>query len=325
MPETDNYPMLVRFTIQSLLIKTFTVVSFVLFFSSLSIASPDEYVDSIIKALLREGQPVSYKAEEVVIFFSDLEAPRVHSYKTGVLKPYKMRRESYGIDGSVEEVIVHDSEMQIVYYPSEKMVLRSPREKLRTSPLVTELTRLIKANYDVYVEGEAKVSGRKVSIVSIMPKERGTRPGFKVWLDQEYLLPLKTETYDLEGNISYQNTYRKLVINPSFNQGYFVIMVPPGAAAYELPSSSSGNLEGNEMPKLKHVSGGYVLKEAFKDGDEHFQIIYHDGLNSISVFIEDWNEAENLSAGKMFSRSGAMLERINFKGLDATFCKRGSK
>ncbi|MBE9536229.1 MAG: hypothetical protein IMF07_03530, partial [Proteobacteria bacterium] len=54
-------------------------------------------------------------------------------------------------------------------------------------------------------------------------------------------------------------------------------------------------------------------------------IIYHDGLNSISVFIEDWNEAENLSAGKMFSRSGAMLERINFKGLDAIFCKRGSK
>jgi negative regulator of sigma E activity len=232
-----------------------------------------------------------------------------------------MRRESYSIDGSVQEVIVHDDEMQIVYYPSEKIVVRSPREKIRDSQIVGEMIVLIKANYDVHIEGEARVSGRKVSIVSIMPKKRGTRPGFRVWLDRDYLLPLKTETYDLKGNTSYQNTYGKLAINPSFKQDYFVIMVPPGTVAYE-STAATGNPKDYEMPDLQQIPGGYVLKEAIKGEDGHFQAIYHDGLNSISVFSEDWNET---GAEKMFGRSEAMVEIVTLDGLDAFFCRRGTK
>ncbi len=300
MPGKDSDPMRVRAMIQSFFVKILIVFSFLSFSSCFSFASSDEYVDSILEALLRDTHPVSYEAEEVVIFFSESEAPRVHRYRTGVFKPYKMRRESYGIDGSVQEVIVHDSEMQIVYYPSEKIVVRSPREKIRDSQIVEEMAVLIKANYDVHIEGEAKVSGRKVYIVSIMPKKRGTRPGFRVWLDRDYLLPLKTETYDLKGNISYQNTYRKLAINPSFKQDYFVIMVPPGTVAYE-SAAAAGNPKDYEMPELKQVPGGYVLKEALKGEDGHFQIIYHDGLNSISVFSEDWS---GTGAEKMLVETG---------------------
>jgi negative regulator of sigma E activity len=325
MPGTDSDPMRVRAMTQSFFVKILIVFSFLSFSPCLSFASSDGYVDSILEALLRDTHPVSYEAEEVVIFFSESEAPRVHRYRTGVFKPYKMRRESYAIDWSVEDVMVHDSEMQIVYYPSEKIVVRSPREKIRDSQIVGEMLTLIKANYDVHIEGEARVSGRKVSIVSIMPKKRGTRPGFKVWLDRDYLLPLKTETYDLKGNISYQNTYRKLAINPFFKQDYFVIMVPPGTVAYESASSSAGNPKDYEMPGLQQVPGGYVLKEALKGEDGHFQIIYHDGLNSISVFSEDWNESEGLSAEKMFGRSGATVEIVTLDGLDAFFCRRGTE
>lgn len=324
MPVIDRHSMIMRYIAQFFSVKILIAFSFLFLCPQLSFSSTDEYVDSVLEALLSEGRSVSYVTEEVVIFFSDSEAPKVQRYKTGVLKPFKMRRESYGIDGSVQEVMVHDSEMQIVYYPSEKIVVRSPREKIKDSRLVKDAAMLVKANYNVNIEGEARLSGRKVSVVSIMPKDRGTRPGFKVWMDQEYLLPLKTETYDLEGDISYQNTYRNLAINPSFKQGYFVIMVPPGTSAYESSSHFSGSVEIDEVQGKNHLPGGYVIKEVLQAEDGHFQIIYHDGLNSISVFSENWTEAENPGAGKMLSRSEAMAERVSVDGLDAIFCKRGT-
>lgn len=317
--------MRVRTIIKSFFVKALIAFFLLLLSSSLSFASSHEDVNSILDALLGDTYPVSYKAEEVVIFFSESEAPRVRNYRTGVLKPDKIRRESYSISGSAEDVVVHDTEMKIVYYPSEKIVVRGPREKIRTKQIVAEMAMLVKANYDIHVEGESKVSGRKVFVVSITPKKRGTRPSFRVWMDQDYLLVLKTETHGIEGKISYQNTYKKLTINPSFNQGYFVIMVPPGTAAYEIESTSGGNVDVNDMLELQNVSGGYVLKETVKNGDGHFQLIYHDGLNSISVFSEDLTESESVSTEKIFSQSGAMVEKVNIKGLDAIFCKRGSE
>ncbi|MDH3974253.1 MAG: hypothetical protein OEV42_08235 [Deltaproteobacteria bacterium] len=309
-------------------------VSFVLLFllshsSSLWGASfSSEQVDSLLENLLRGDYYVSFEAEELTIHFSHGE-PQINRFKVGKLKPHKMRREKYAIDGSVEEIIVHDDELQIVSYPKQNIVVRSPRNKTGVrADEKRKLIDLVKKNYDVVFVGNAVISSRPSVIVSINPKDRGSRPSYKVWIDHKTSMPLKTETYSIDGSLSFHSTLSNIVINPSFSQDYFVIMVPGGTVAYEQPPSSSK--PQNEEKKLKklpyfNLGGGYELKESLPHEKGNLQLIYHDGLNMVSIFSEDWNKDKAGFLKKMEASSGGIVERIREKNFEGYYCNRGGE
>lgn len=285
-------------------------------------------LDKLLGNLLRGDYYVSYEAEEVTIQFSHGE-PLINRYKVGKLKPFKMRREKYAIDGSVEEIMVHDDELQIVSYPKKNIVIRSPRRKTGMEAEDNrEQIDLVKKNYRIILAGETVISSRASVIMSIAPREAGSRPSYKVWIDHETSMPLKTETYSIDGSLSFLSTLSNITINPSFRQDYFVIMVPRNTVAYEQPQPET-NFPG-EKKKLKKFSyynlgGGYVLKERLLDEAGNLQLIYHDGINIISLFSEDWPDERAEFLKKMDESPGGMVERINRKGFKGYYCDRGGE
>ena len=291
-------------------------------------ALSSDQVDSLLGNLLRGDYSVSYEAEEVTIRFSHGE-PRISRYKVGKLKPHKMRREKYALDGSVEEIMVHDDELQIVSYPQKNIVVREPRSKNRPGSGDTErLIRLVRKNYDVDLAGNAVIASRAAIIVSIKPKERESRPSFKVWVDHETSMPLKTETYTADGSLTFLSTLSNISVNPSFPQDYFVIMVPSGTTAYEQPQrETKSSEEEDNLEKLSYhkLSGGYELKERLLDEKGNLQLIYHDGLNMVSFFSEDWTADMADALGKMNESPGGVVERIKRKGFEGYYCNRGGE
>jgi outer membrane lipoprotein-sorting protein len=281
----------------------------------------------MLGAILGDDFDVSFEAEEVVITFSDAGTPEVSRYKIGRLAPYKMRRDKYRLDGSLEEMMVRDEEIQIVSYPDKKVVVRSQRNTgTEKGALKSELVSLVRKNYDVKPLGREMVEGRRALVIVIAPKEEGTRPSFRVWLDHETGLPLKTETYSIDGTLSFLSALSGVAINPSFPRDYFVIMVPHGTKAFELPvvqAGGNGRVEEEKPAGMSYaLKGGYILKETGVDDKGNRQSIYHDGLNTISVFSEDWNDALSRRMEKEAGRPKAILSKVRRGDFEGFYCSR---
>jgi outer membrane lipoprotein-sorting protein len=281
----------------------------------------------ILNSLLADSYEVSFEAEELLIAFSDDGAPQIKRYKIGRLIPNKMRRDTYRIDGSIEEIMVQDEDMQIVSYPDKKMVVRSLRNAdTKTKAISSELVSLVGENYNIKSSGKEMVSGRSALVVAISPKEKGTRPSFRVWIDHETSLPLKIETYAIDGTLSFLSTLSGVVINPSFPQDYFVIMVPHGTKAFESQAATSENISNSTKKpsarKSRPLKGGYYLKEAGLSDSGHMQSIYHDGINSISVFSEDLSAVDSVRVKKNAKNSKGILNNVKQGSFEGFFCSR---
>ena len=281
----------------------------------------------ILNSLLADNFEVSFEAEELVIAFSDDGAPEINRYKIGRLMPSKRRRDTYRLDGSIKEIMVQDEDMQIVSYPDKKMVIKSRRKPdTKTKAISAKLVALVRQNYHLKSTGKEMVSGRSTIVIAINPKEKGTRPSFRVWIDHETGLPLKTETYSIDGKLSFLSILSGVVINPSFPQDYFVIMVPLGTKAYEPPVASLENVNKSKeklAPGVSHaLKGGYLLKETGLSDSGHIQSIYHDGINSVSVFTKDSNDVISGST-KKGDKSQVTLNNVKRVGFEGFFCNRG--
>ena len=307
------------------------IVVALLFFTALPALSfaalNEKQTYRILNSLLTDNYEVSFEAEELLIAFSEGGAPTINRYKIGRLLPSKRRRDTYRLDGTVEEIMVQDEYLQIVSYPDKKMVVRSPRNpNAKTKAISTELVSLVQQNYHIRSTGKEVVSGRSAIVVEIKPKGKGTRPSFKAWIDHETGLPLKTETYAIEGALSLLSTLSDVVINPSFPQDYFVIMVPSGTKAYEQPTTDSDNINAiAEKEKLlvpRALEGGYLLKKTGLDERGNLQSIYHDGLNSISFFSEDWNDDLSRHMEKEAKSSKTTLSKVKKGSFEGFLCSR---
>ncbi len=282
-----------------------------------------------LKNIIREDKYVSYKASEMVTVFSG-EKQEFYIYKIGQQKPDKLRIEKQTLDGQVKVIMVHDDKLQIEYFPEKNLVIKRKRVKRNETPTQLENhLSLVKKNYDVNKVGDATISDRKCTLISISPKERGTRPRFRTCIDKEMLFPLKRETYSPNGNITYMSTFTDIFFNPSFDKDYFVIMVPRFTTAYEIEEPELNSYEQIlQMPDdgtPDKIPGGYVLKEIRKDRGGVSQFIYYDGLNRISAFMENWHGEKGDENNHFEQVKGQNIETITIKGLKGFFCDRGAE
>jgi negative regulator of sigma E activity len=183
----------------------------------------------------------------------------------------------------------------------------------------------VKENYNIRSTGKDVISGRSAVVVVIKPREKGTRPSFKIWIDHETGLPLKTETYTIDGSLSFLSTLSGVAINPSFPQDYFVIMVPRGTKAFEPPATLVKNISNpakkTSAVKILPLKGGYYLKDTSLSESGNLQSIYHDGINSISVFSEDLSTVDS-GGMKSAKRHKGVLNNVKLGSFEGFFCSR---
>ncbi len=145
-------------------------------------------------------------------------------------------------------------------------------------------------SYDVILSGQDRVAGRTTQRLTIKPRDK-LRYGYRLWLDHETGLLLKTELLSRQLNIPEQfmfTTVRFLdsvpaaLLEPKLDGNKFTFyrnhpdetgaVTPPSWHPAELP-------RGFELSAHRHFPG------ADKQSPME-QLIYSDGLSSVSVFIE---------------------------------------
>lgn len=142
----------------------------------------------------------------------------------------------------------------------------------------------VSSQYQLSLGPQDRVAGRVCQVLNILPKDE-YRYGYRLWLDADSGLLLKSDLVDLDGQILEQVMFTSLEIIENKSEGGQLTEEP----ATQAPVVVSSDWQ------LSNVPQGFKLIEvkvaADNAGVEH--LIYSDGLASVSVFIESDSSAEH--------------------------------
>jgi sigma-E factor negative regulatory protein RseB len=195
------------------------------------------------------------------------------------------------LDGSGREII-RDETKVVCYLPDRRTVLVEQRagdtSLLSGLPSYSEdLARL----YSIDVAHAGKVLGRATQLVSVRPRDQ-FRYGYRLWLDSDSAMPLKSQLCDSQGAVIEQIAFGELTVRASIAED----RVKPGISTEGFRWIRQ-DPPGTSMPQI--VTSWHVLQlpSGFKLTVQRVQIlagsaapvqhmVFSDGLASVSVFIE---------------------------------------
>lgn len=221
------------------------------------------------------------------------------------------------LDGSGREFIRSGSELAC-YLPDEHRVLveQQPAKSLLLGGL-PRFDAAMRRFYDIRMGRHTRLIGRSAQVVVVNPKDE-YRYGYRLWIDAETGMPLKTQLCDGRGRVVEQVVFASLAtpreipdsaFKPDMSTAGFVVMrqepmAPGGDAAIAAWNAL-------RLPPGFHMS---VRTEQVIPGSagpvEH--IVYTDGVASVSVFVESHMHPDHtLSGGTQLGSSSAYATVID--------------
>lgn len=190
----------------------------------------------------------------------------------------------------------------VIFRPqNQKMVIEKRRgQNLFPAMLPTDLVA-IKTSYTARLGGLEYVSGREAQIVELMPKD-AFRYSYKIWADTEYGLLLKMTLIDSKNQTLEQIEFNQLSMLNSHDENWFKPRIDV-KKSYVMEDATAVNQITNdwivtELPagyaKVDHRALVVSGKTAPVD-----QIIFSDGIASISLFIEPLTKGMHPKMGHM--------------------------
>jgi sigma-E factor negative regulatory protein RseB len=210
------------------------------------------------------------------------------------------------LDGSGRELIRTETEVA-AYLPDQRTVLLERRTD--RNPLVANVpvySEQLAQYYHLAAPRKSRVLGRSAQLITILPRDR-FRFGYHLWLDQATAMPLKSELRDSEGRVIEQMVFselrllskvdpallqpgmstegfrwvrqevraRRFLVTPEGRvEGWMVVNLPTG---FKLKATQVQNIEGSTAPVR--------------------QMVFSDGLATVSVFIESKRLARSNQTG----------------------------
>jgi len=217
------------------------------------------------------------------------------------------------LSGSGREIIRNDDEVTCIL-PDQQAVLVEARDERdgSQSPLRGRLPSSTQFDEDFYtlsLAGTSRVAGRDVVIVEVMPRD-AFRYGYRLWLDHDTAMPLKSQLWDKDGNVVEQIMFADINMMDSIPESAVQPSVPMDSFSWK-HSSAPVDGSGAELPvswRATMMPPGFKLaaaktKSAPEAGQPIEHLVYSDGLASVSVFIEMGVATEEQGEG--LSRIGA--------------------
>ena len=198
-----------------------------------------------------------------------------------------------GLDGARREII--RSNGQVWCYLGDSKVRVEERQSGRRFPAVLpEQLSLLNENYLIRHMEEGRIAGFHAHAILFKPRD-ALRYGHRMWAHSDSGLLLKEEVLDENGSVIEQSTFIQLTIGGKFDRSWIEANKPDAA----MPSRDA---QRDSLPRAEaeiNASGWQVdmLPPGFKKITEvlrplrgkrmpALQMVFSDGMASISVFIE---------------------------------------
>ncbi|MCP4469439.1 MAG: hypothetical protein GY815_01925 [Gammaproteobacteria bacterium] len=232
---------------------------------------------------------LNYKGDFVYLHENRLEGMRISHYRDEQGEKERL----ISLNGEAREVI-RDNQNLTCIWPSSRKVIVDVSRKSSFSPIFVpdDIVRLEKF-YDMKLVGKDRVANMDAVIVHIDPRDK-YRYGMKFWINQSNGLMLKSNLLDENKKVIEEVMFTRLKLYEGDNK-LVIDTMPPIDDNFTLVRYHSGDssktLAADDAWQLSDVPGGFwresVLRRKILGSDQYVQqMVYTDGLASLSLFIE---------------------------------------
>ncbi len=188
--------------------------------------------------------------------------------------------------------IVRDDKELTCYLPDQQRILVEPRQDER--PLLGTLPDFdaaVTEHYRLEKLPAARLLGRDTQVIAVNPND-AYRFGYRLWIDDETALPLKTQLCDERGNVVEQVLFANITLPESIPRAAVKPQVDVrGLQWVKQPAPSQASASVAKLWRAGKVPPGFRLTATntqMMDGSKSpvAHLVYSDGLASVSVFIE---------------------------------------
>lgn len=205
----------------------------------------------------------------------------------------KITERLVSLDGSGREIVRNANEV-ICYLPDKRMVLVEKRTDDNT--LVSMLpvyNESLESLYQIERSGGiVKAHGRKTQVIEVKPRDQ-FRYGYRLWLDQETAMPLKSQLRDRNGKVIEQILFSELNLRQRIPADELKASITGEGFKWlrqedTAPVQLANNVIGWNVTRLpagfRLTTWRVQLIAGSPTPVRH--LVYSDGLASVSVFIE---------------------------------------
>jgi sigma-E factor negative regulatory protein RseB len=215
-------------------------------------------------------------------------------------------------NGAPREIVRRGEEVVCILMPGDDLL--SLEENLPSGPFARSFVRrydAISSYYQLRFFGEDRVANRSAVRLAVMPNDQN-RFGYRLWLDKETRLLLKSELVDTEGRPLEIFQFTSIVIGDEVDAEALKPAAPDESAKvsnFSLDSQPSVPVTDGIRWQVGWLPEGFTLSSTHTRrtmGEDKLvnTMMFSDGLAAFSVFIEDMPPA---GAADMVSRNGATV------------------
>jgi len=206
------------------------------------------------------------------------------------------------LDGSGREYI--RTNIKTTYYmPDTRTVVvedRIDNDGLLT--LIPEYREGLENYYDITTGQETMVLGKRAILVNVQPKDE-FRYGYRLWLDMDTAMPLKSQLCNHHGKIVEQVAFAELAVKDTIAESELQTSLNTSGYSqlrqevrrHFISPDSIGWRVSNLPPGFKLKVTRLQSMAGSKSPVRH--MVYSDGLATVSVFIEPANGKDNEGSG----------------------------
>ncbi|MFT5656955.1 MAG: sigma-E factor negative regulatory protein RseB [Gammaproteobacteria bacterium] len=232
---------------------------------------------------------LSYRGNFVYVHENQLESMSIFHIKDEAGEKERL----LSLNGEAREVI-RDNKNLTCIWPSSRTVVVDYSRQNRFSPLfIPDDIASISQFYDLKLAGVDRVAGYETVVIHISPKDQ-LRYGIKLWIAEDSGLLVKSNLINEHARVVEQVMFTNIEVLPE-GHGLSVDTTPVLDEDFTMIRYHRG--DPSEMPSsdmgwhLKEMPGGFrqesVLDRKISDtGLLVHQMVFTDGLASLSVFIE---------------------------------------
>lgn len=226
------------------------------------------------------------------------------------------------LDGSPLELLRQGQDMVIFNPQGEKVVIQKRRGHVLFPALLPANMELIKTYYTSKVVGEERVAGRDSTIVELEPKDQ-FRYSYRLWTDKYFGLLLKAITLNRQSHVVDQIAFSQINLVNQQGLEWFQPKIDQ-RKPYVMEDQSGVIAESNPHGtawEVQQVPAGYRLVDHIKrmvpsklDPKRVMpvdQLIFSDGMASVSLFIEHIDQGTRPKMGHTSTGSTSFYAHVN--------------
>lgn len=259
-----------------------------------------------LQRMVRAVTQLNYEGTFVYDHGGQLEAMRIVHMADGDGEHERM----LSLNGAAREILRDDNVLTCILPDSRSVVVEKSRPKRFVPERLLKLDEGVSRLYEFRLQGKDRVAGRTARQVVIQPRD-DFRYGYRLWLDEQSGMPLKSDLINAEGRALEQMMFTTLEIRDYIDRQLLVPSITGKGFKWFRPKEE----EGPETKKDAERWSVGALPPGFHMAmrAEHSMpmsrmpvahLLYTDGLASVSVYIEHRGAVADALKGP--SRMGAV-------------------